>query len=648
MRTHIVRRRLAHGAVVATSAALLAACGQHPGTTSNTGNGSIGAAPGYKVGLALISDGTTVVRVGDQKVTFPTTVTDAVFSADGSRIAFVNGDGNIATARPDGKGVKVLTAKAAGVVRSRPTWMGTSVVFTERTGNAAAQLRSVSSNGAGSLYNQPGEQDAWMGESSYNGASDHQLGANASAIPSPGPGKEVAFQKAVSNGAEVWVSDLNQRTPYQSKLADGSEPALSSDGKRVAFVDPGGQVKVVDAVTQKATPVQVTFGATSPTHLTWTPDGRIAYSTPTGVESVAATVAAGATSNPPTVVSSTPGVATFLPTPRDTVTRIAGSDPVEVAVAASQAVWPTRDVYPQGQGGGFGAYAVLLTGTTNLPTMLAGAQMVDSGPLLVTSGSTLDSRTAAEIKRVLGRVPPGGNGPTVTIVGGTDVVPAQAEAAIRAMGYETERTTAPDPVSMAATVNGRPDLAEAVFLVDAADTTMYLSAISDLGLSSGQSVLLTNGSTMPDKVKTFLNGIDAKRVPVYALDAPAQAALSSSWSGKPALKVTTLSGNPTGALLGRYSATASAVVVVDRSNLADILTAIGLARSFGAPVVAVDPKAGLDDAVKAWLDDSSAAVDHAFIVDSKGVFGADLERTLSGLTAGPLGATTVTNPKAAA
>ena len=126
MRTHIVRRRLAHGAVVAASAALLAACGQHPGaTTTNNGTGSIGQAPGYKAGLALISDGTTVVRVGDQKVTFPTTVTDAVFSADGSRIAFVNGDGNIATARPDGKGLKVLTAKAAGVVRSRPTWMNT-------------------------------------------------------------------------------------------------------------------------------------------------------------------------------------------------------------------------------------------------------------------------------------------------------------------------------------------------------------------------------------------------------------------------------------------------------------------------------------------------------------------------------------------
>jgi len=339
---------------------------------------------------------------------------------------------------------------------------------------------------------------------------------------------------------------------------------------------------------------------------------------------------------------------TFLPAPRDKVTRIAGTSPIEVAVAASQAVWPTRGVFPQGQGGGFGAYSVLLTGTTNLPTVMAGAQMVDAGPLLLTTGSTLDTRTAAEMKRVLGSVPAGGSAPTVTIVGGTDLVSTQAEAAVKAMGYLTERTTAPDPIAMAATVSGRPDLAEAVFLVDAADTPTYLSAISDLGFASQQTVLLTNGSTMPDKVKTFLNGIDASRVKVYPLDAAAQAAVASSWSGKPALKVTTLTGNVTAALLGRFSATAAGVVVVDKSNLTDILTGIGLARAYGAPVLAVDPAAGLDDTVKAWLDASSAAVDKAFIVDSKGVFGADLERTLSGLVAGPLGATTVTNPKTTA
>jgi len=242
MRTHIVRRRLAHGAVVAASAALLAACGQHPGANNpgDSGNGSIGQASGYKVGLALVSDGSNVVRVGDQKVTFPTTVTDAVFSADGSRIAFVNGDGNIATARPDGKGLKVLTAKANGVVRSRPAWYGGTVMFTERTGNGAAELKDVVGSGAGTMAGEPGEQIAWMGETDSAEQEDKQFGSNASVV-FPGPGREAAFQHAGSKGPEVWVSDQNQRTPMQSKLVDGSEPALSSDGMRVAFVDPAAR-----------------------------------------------------------------------------------------------------------------------------------------------------------------------------------------------------------------------------------------------------------------------------------------------------------------------------------------------------------------------------------------------------------------------
>ena len=54
-----------------------------------------------------------------------------------------------------------------------------------------------------------------MGESDSTEPTSTSSEPNASAIPSRGPGKEVAFQKAGSNGAEVWVSDLNQRTPYQ-------------------------------------------------------------------------------------------------------------------------------------------------------------------------------------------------------------------------------------------------------------------------------------------------------------------------------------------------------------------------------------------------------------------------------------------------
>jgi hypothetical protein len=641
MRALVARQRLTRAAVAAAAVLLVAACNQN---AKDNGSGSLGNAPGFKVGAVLISDGTNVVQVGDQKITFPTTVTDAVFSPDGSRIAFVNGDNNIATAHPDGKGMKVLTNRASGVVRSHPAWQSTTIVFGERNGNTTA-LKQVAAAGGGTPYGDQGERDAFLGEDfGAETPEDGSPGSAPSGAPT-GTGKELAFERAGSHGAEVWISDLNRRTPYQQKAADGSSPALSLDGTKVAYVDPSGDIEVLDLATDKAKPVKVSFGVSGPKSLTWTPDGKVAYAVAGGVEAIAGTMPAGATTNPPTRLSSSAGVPTFVPAVRDQVTRIAAADPVEVSIAASQASWKTVDVAYISQSVDH-ATALLLTGSANLPTVLAGAQLVDDGPILFTSGSTLDGRTAAEMKRVLGRVDSqSGFVPVVTILGGTDVVSAQAEQAVKALGYKTDRTTAPDPTTMAVTVNGSPSGATTILVVDAADVTGYAAAISTLGHYSQQSVLLTNGSTMPDKAKTFLNGVKPQNAAVYAVGSAAQSAMASSWSGKPGLPVTAV--NSTADLLNRFSGGAQQAVVVDRSNLTDVITAIGLARTYGAPVFAIDPKAGLDDGIKAWLDTSSGQIDQVFIVDSKGTIGADLEHTVGGLVAGPLGATSNTNPKMA-
>lgn len=102
----------------------------------------------------------------------------------------------------------------------------------------------------------------------------------------------------------------------------------------------------------------------------------------------------------------------------------------------------------------------------------------------------------------------------------------------------------------------------------------------------------------------------------------------------------------TGGLYARFAGEVGGVLVVDRSNLTDVITAIGLARSYGAPVLAIDPKAGLDDTAKAWLDGSSGTIDKAFIVDSTGTIGQEVDKALGGLIAGPLGAAAASNPKA--
>ncbi|GEM_PF-5978923 len=659
MRAMVVRQRLARSAAIAASVALLAACAKAnaPAHGGPDGSGSVSSAAGYSAGMLLVSNGTNTVVIGDRKVTFSTTVTDAAWSPDGSRLAFVDGNGNIATARPDGSGLLVLTQHADGVVRSRPAWSGPLLIFAEKTGQGAWLLRQVAANASNTSYQQ-GEVQAWLGEAhAVDGNTDHTIDEGAGSSPSAKPddrgnGKEVALQRQGAKGPEVWVADLNQRTPYQSKLADGSEPALSSDGSKVAYVDPNGQIKVVDPTTQNAKPVQITFRATSPSHLTWSPDGtHVAFQTPTEVQSVAADIPAGATANPSTQISATTGVPSYLRPQSDKVTRVTGADPVETSVAGSQLRWPTRKNAFQAQSDS-GATGVVLAGTTNLPAMLAGAQMVEWGPLLFTSGATLDPRTAAEITRVLGAVQPDSFVPTVTILGGTDVVSAQAENAVKALGYATERVNGADPYTMAVVAAGKPADAKMVLVVDAADPAGYASAISDLGAYSQQTVLLTNGSTLPDGVKTFLNGIP-KTTKVYAVGAGAQAALATSWSGRPStLQVTPYVGaNPgatTALLLKTYGGSAQHLVVVDKSSTTDLITAIGVARPYGAPVLVVDSKAGIDDATRAWLDASSASINDVIIVDSAGAISADFAHTLGALLCGPLGNTPQTNPKATA
>src|SRR5262245_19548192 len=118
------RRRTALLAATAASLAVLAAaCATPNGNGAGpTSTGTSDTALTVTQGMLLLSNGSKQVVVGDKTIDFSTTVTDAAWSPDGSRIAFINGDGNVATAKPDGSDVLVLTSTDSSVVRSRPSW----------------------------------------------------------------------------------------------------------------------------------------------------------------------------------------------------------------------------------------------------------------------------------------------------------------------------------------------------------------------------------------------------------------------------------------------------------------------------------------------------------------------------------------------
>jgi hypothetical protein len=418
--------------MAASVALLAAACSPSPSNVDHqsTAAPTSTADVALTAGTTLISDGTATVTIGGRAVTFPGPVTDAAWSPDGSRIVYIDGDGNVATAHPDGSGVLVLTTKNAAVVRSRPAWSRDFVFYAEKKGNTST-LMAVPANGCGPngtvADGAPWDMDTGPGTSYVD------LAPSAAFSFKPA---RVAFQHVEPGGPEIWINDTNQRTPITVKVTKGSEPALSPDGQRLAYVGTSGQIFLTAPRENGGAGVQVTFGADHPTRLAWTPDGQhIAYETPKDIESVG--VSPGANSNPATTISPKPGVPAFLAAKRDTVARISGPDPIALSIAVSQTGWPSEPQFAYGQGYP-GAFGAVIT-APGQALGAAGRAHSSAGPLLLTTATTLDPRTKAELQRLFGTLFPDGPKPHITIVG--NEVSTAVDQQLKALGYDVIRAT---------------------------------------------------------------------------------------------------------------------------------------------------------------------------------------------------------------
>jgi hypothetical protein len=404
----------------------------------------------------------------------------------------------------------VLTRAASGVVRSRPSWQSATIVFAEKRPDGTSALVGVEANGCDRASG-PALRDVPMD----TGDNTSYIDLAPSSPDRTGPNFRFVFQHEEPSGSEVWIEDNVSRGGRTEKLAAGSEPALSPDGRKLAYVAPNGQI-VVRPEYYKDTTVQVTRSAEKPSRLTWTPDGsRIVYRTAKDIESVPA----DAPNATPTALADKPGVPTVVRTRFETVNRISGADPIALAIAASQAYWPTVSTAYMSQGFS-GAHSAILTAPGVLPGQVDG-----SGPLLLTAGDALDPRTHAEMKRMFGSWSDPNLAPHITIVGGTDVISAKVAEEIARRGYKVNRVAvgaaaAPSGDTACAPQNGLgAALANQVLVVVNGAAKANLAVAVSLGEANRSPVLVVDPAAgLTDAAKQWLARSSATLNTTYLLD----------------------------------------------------------------------------------------------------------------------------------
>lgn len=641
--------------VMATSLAVATACSsgnQHAAAPVNAPSPSNATAPPQtpiapatgapidasapaRVGPALTeTNGTPDVVTAGATVHFGSTVADGTWSSDGSRIAYVDGHGDIATARPDGTGVVVLTRTDAKLKRAHPTWADddSQITFAERGTDGVWRLKYVDSATAQSTGGSPNEQSQWGLAAESNNTAPSAVSPPRTAA---GPGHAViAYQHKGAHGPQVWIVDLNQREPTSVLLANGSAPAPSPNGRSVAYVGAGGQLFVKSSTaTAKSAGTEVSFGVKDPHDAAWTPDGsRLVFSTAANIESVAVKVAPGVHTNPVKIEASKPGVPAYQPMARGSVNRFGGTDPIGDAVALSKLRWNPFNLpnpHPSQGDGGLSASAVTIVGTSD-PAALKIAYLLQGGPVLFTGRDSLDPRVAAEIKRIYGGKVTPSDGRQIQIVGGTDVVSANVAQTLVGLGYQVTRIADADPVAVSVA-----NLYEYGPVMVISDDDM--GAIANLSaIERDYHVLLVHGTALSAAAKTALSRLIPGST-VDALGANAQAAVTESWPGKANAKIVNVASTDAQSESLRLGTAdeqwLNTAVLVASTNWQGMLIAAGS----GYPVVLVTPGGALIGGTRTWLTAKSPTISNVLAFGDASAITQPTLDVATGLVNGPAG-----------
>ncbi|MFD9007168.1 TolB family protein [Streptomyces sp. NPDC059582] len=451
------------------------------------------------------------------------------WSPDGSRL--VAGWGQLATGRATGA-TSLITLPWATKVRSSapyddPTfWLdGRYVVF-----STDGQLAYGPSDGS------------WAPEPLLTNAQEPSTVCDLH--PTSSPTGVLAFERRVNHGCYdsqgIWTYDPATKA-LKKIIASGSSPVFSADGSQLVFT------RVVDDRTQLFTAdasggniQQVTTDAYDHLNPTWDPaGGRIAYDAHTShagwsddVQTVRLLDLASGTSTEVTGVGKG-GRPAWQPLRKNSLVRVYGTGSVGIDAAASR--WTFDKSGGTHVPGLVAARSAVLVNkgiaTYSAPAVALAPEK--QGPILMTSGSGLDSAAAAELKRSLPR------GATVYLNGSTRILSSKVASQVQALGYKALRLDGTDlsalSVRVAKQITASPSW---IFVADGGDYQDPIAAASAagaLGYRGTGVVVLTNGKTVPSSVKNYLNSLNPQKTNMVTVGSNAtwameHTAFTKSWS----------------------------------------------------------------------------------------------------------------------
>jgi hypothetical protein len=451
---------------------------------------------------------------GSRLSQFYPTGNQGAWSADGSQIVFVNPyDDHIATALSDGsQSIDMAMPSGSGWHPADPTFWygGGDIVF-----SAGGRLRLTAADGTRT-------PTALFG-TDVDGCDSQPSGAANGMLAFVRTGTSCA----TAGTPAVWVYD--GRSGAFTKLADDArEPSISPDRQSVAFTrSVGGHKQLFTVRTDGTGLTQLTTDAADHNRPAWSPQGdRIAYDIDVYGQSPQVwlhTIGTGAQTQVPQAQGTN---VAWQPLRDNAISRVWGSDSYDTNIAASKWTWNTVGTSTPGLKNAGAAVLISKSDSAyaTTATSLAGKKR---GPVLMTSGTGLDSSVQTELKRMLPK------GKTVYLIGGSTILNSTVASKVTSLGYVAKRLSGTSrystSVAVANTVTSTPKYIFVATGTDYHNALAASSAAGSMGGSGTATVVLTDGTTMTASVYGYLNKYNPGTTRIITVGTDAESALTRAY-----------------------------------------------------------------------------------------------------------------------